>query len=134
MLCVEQLKYIIVLYTSYHNNNICRSTDRRQPSVCTGQETPLVRFNFWWKYLWESLKTFKNFPVLIEHRAFVTHKKKFLARLGNIYLGHANLKIQLRNKKRVACDYRVITVWEMRVKHEAIAECFSRISSAVITR
>ena len=107
MLCVEQLKYIIVLYTSYHKNNICRSRGRRQPSVCTVQETPLVRFNFWWKYLWESLKTFKNFRVLIEHRAFVTHKKKCLARLGNIYLRHGNLKIQLRNKTRIACDYRV---------------------------
>ena len=33
-----------------------------------------------------------------------------------------------------ACDYRVITAREMRVSHEAVAECFTCISSAVITR
>ena len=36
--------------------------------------------------------------------------------------------------ERVTCDYRVITAREMRVKHEAIAECFTYISIAVITR
>ena len=37
----------------------------------------------------------------------------------------------LRNyKKCVACDYRVITAREMRVKYQAIAECFVSFSNA----
>ena len=32
--------------------------------------------------------------------------------------------LYLRNKKRVACDYRVITAREMRVKHDAINQVF----------
>ena len=32
------------------------------------------------------------------------------------------------------CDYRVITAREIHVKHEAIAMCFTCISSAVVTR